>query len=48
MYRVGRDGKVRWHYPANAEAKAKHVFAAPLVAGDLATAADYVLAMVAS
>ena len=38
VYRIGRDGKVRWHYPnlspADAEAKARHVFAAPLVSAD--------------
>jgi len=34
VYRIGRDGKIRWHYPPDTETKAKHVFAAPLVAGD--------------
>ena len=38
VYRIGRDGKVRWHYPnlspADAEVKARHVFAAPLVSAD--------------
>lgn len=34
VYRIGPEGQIRWHYPADPEAQAKHVFAAPLVAGD--------------
>lgn len=34
VYRIGVDGKIRWHYPSDKDALAKHVFAAPLVAGD--------------
>lgn len=34
VYRITRDGTVRWHYPPDPEVKARHVFAAPLVADD--------------
>lgn len=34
VYRISPEGQVRWHYPADKEIAAKHVFAAPLVAGD--------------
>ena len=34
VYRIARDGQIRWHYPPDAETKARHVFAAPLVAAD--------------
>lgn len=30
VYRVGKDGKVRWHYPQN-EVKPPHVFSTPMV-----------------
>jgi outer membrane protein assembly factor BamB len=34
VYRISPEGQIRWHYPADKEVQAKHVFAAPLVAGD--------------
>lgn len=34
VYRISPEGQIRWHYPADQEILAKHVFAAPLVAGD--------------
>lgn len=34
VYRISPEGQVRWHYPADPAATAKHVFAAPLVASD--------------
>lgn len=34
VYRISPEGQIRWHYPADASIQAKHVFAAPLVAGD--------------
>lgn len=34
VYRISPEGQIRWHYPADPAIQAKHVFAAPLVAGD--------------
>ena len=34
VYRISPEGKIRWHYPADPDATAKHVFAAPLVGAD--------------
>jgi outer membrane protein assembly factor BamB len=33
VYRIGRDGKVKWHYPEG-EDRPKHVFSSPLVTAD--------------
>jgi outer membrane protein assembly factor BamB len=34
VYRISPEGQIRWHYPRDPNVHAKHVFAAPLVAGD--------------
>lgn len=34
VYRISPEGQIRWHYPADPEVLAKHVFAAPLWGGD--------------
>lgn len=34
VYRISPEGQVRWHYPADKDILARHVFAAPLVGPD--------------
>jgi len=34
LYRIDREGRVRWHYPASDDPRPRHVYGAPLVTGD--------------
>ncbi|MEX1368601.1 MAG: PQQ-binding-like beta-propeller repeat protein [Nannocystaceae bacterium] len=47
LYRIGRDGETRWHYPAEPDVRAAHVATTPLVTEDLVVYGTYARRVVA-